>query len=150
MGFNSAFKGLTSPVKTNLSLPRWETLKGIGLGYSLILKLIVKIDDFGSWEGICIHKRQPATLTNRHTRDSHEDSRTGDRKLSDRRDKGRSCELSCPSKTFRKWCMSILEELIVTQLVKNIFNGNLGTKFLHWAPSTTSTQVTFHTAFLQV
>jgi hypothetical protein len=33
------------------------------LGCSLILKLIVKIDDAGSWAGICIRKRQLETLT---------------------------------------------------------------------------------------
>jgi hypothetical protein len=52
--------------------------------------------------------------------DNRADSETGDRKLSGRRSNGRSSELSCTSNKRNKWCASILEKLIITQLVTKI------------------------------
>jgi hypothetical protein len=74
---------------------------------------------------------------------------TRQRRESGRRYKGRSCELSCISKTFSKGYRSFLQSLQLLSWLRNMFYGNLGTKFFHWTLCTTYTQITFRTLFLQ-
>lgn len=53
-------------------------------------------------------------------------------------------------KRLANYTRSFLKSLQLLSWLRSMFYGNLGTKFLHWTPCTTSTQIAFRILFLQV